>query len=162
MWGEVDLVLWSKDVKYCQKYTCRLSGKWTLALISSVTFSEGRLGSASDSNMAAAAITRVHVLARPSVWQADDFDVLNISFTQKCLQMLEIHVQWSRNSIVSFYFQFFSLRQCKACIYEHCQLSNHGPTDKLSMVVSMTVLQLLLSCLDWPRDSLNQNCRTCY
>ena len=155
-------MLWSKDVKYCQKYTCRLSGMWTLALISSVTFSEGRLGSASDSNMAAAAIARVHVLSRPSVWQADYFDVLNISYTQKCLQMLEIHVQWLRNSIVTFYFQGFFLRQCKACIYEHCQLSNNGPTDKLSMVVSMTVLKLLLSCLDWPCDSLIQKYRTCY
>ena len=57
---------------------------WTVALISPVTFSEVRLKSAADSNMsAAAAVARVHVLARPSVWQVDDFDVLNMSFTQK-------------------------------------------------------------------------------
>ena len=57
---------------------------WTVALISPVTFSEVRLRSAADSNMsAAAAVARVHVLARPSVWQVDDFDVLNMSFTQK-------------------------------------------------------------------------------
>ena len=38
-------------------------------------FSVVRLGSAADSNMAAAAVARIHVLARTSVWQADDFDI---------------------------------------------------------------------------------------
>ena len=38
-------------------------------------FSEVRLGSAADSNMAAAAVARIHVVARTSVWQADDFDM---------------------------------------------------------------------------------------
>ena len=48
---------------------------WTVAQISPITFSEVRLGSAADSNMAAAAVARVHELARTTVWQADDFDM---------------------------------------------------------------------------------------
>ena len=48
---------------------------WTVAQISPVTFSEVRLGSAADSNMAAAAVARIHVLTRMSVWQADEFDI---------------------------------------------------------------------------------------
>ena len=105
LWGEVDLMLWSKDVKYCREYTCQQSGMWTVALISPVTFSDVSLGSVADSNMATAAVARVYVLARPSVWQADDFGVLNISFTQKRPEIVRNTCQWSRNSIVPFYLQ---------------------------------------------------------
>ena len=156
-------MLRSKDVKYCQEYTCQLSGMWTVAIISPVTFSEVRLRSAADSNMAVAAVARVHVLARPSVWQADDFDVLNMSYTQKRPEIVRNTgvMVGKLDSNILFAVGFF-LRQCKACIYEHCQLSNHGPTNNLSMIVSVTVLTLLLSCLDWLHDSLIQKYRTWY
>ena len=73
--------------------------------------------------------------------------------------MVAYYVQGSWNSIVcnsSFVVFFF------VCFfaYMRCQLSNRGLTNKLSMVVNVTVLNLLLSCQDCPRDSLikNTNC----
>ena len=86
-----------------------------MAQISPITFSEVRLGSAADSNMVAAAVARVHVLARPSVWQADDFDMC---FTQTrpeivrntCAKIVKLDC-----SIL--FVELFLLCVCVFCIY---------------------------------------------
>ena len=98
---------------------------WTVAQISPITFSEVRLGSAADSNMAAAAVAWVHMLARTSVWQADDFDMC---FTQKrpeivrntCAKIVKLDCN------ILFVVVFFCV--CVFSAYIRIQLSNRGLT----------------------------------
>ena len=55
-----------------------------MALVSPLTFPEVRLGSAADSNMAAAAVAIVHMLARPNIWMImTNMHMLYMCFTQK-------------------------------------------------------------------------------
>ena len=109
---------------------------WTVAQISPITFSEVRLGSAADSNMAAAATARnPRARADERLTGGWFWHVLNMSFTQKrpeivrntCARIVKLDCNIL---FVVFFFSFAYMRS---------SLSNRWLTNKLSMVVNPVV-----------------------
>ena len=122
-----------------------------MAQISPITFSEVRLRSAADSNMAASALVRVHVRA-PAAERLTGgwfWHVLNMSFTQKrpetvrntCPRIVKLDCKDFICSVYLF-IHFFA----------YAQSAVKSRADQWTS--NVTVFMLLLSCQDCPRDSL--------